>query len=323
MTVLRVSITSVLLLATVFARSFADGDAVSARARVDSTHYLVGDWITVNVDITHPSGALLRGVVGDTLAGFSVISRDSLVKVSDTQTATKLKVAKYDSGTAVLPPIPFLYRLAGDTTLRLAATNPLILTVSTVRVDTAREIKDIKPPLSIPLTLAQIALALGIILAVLGLAYIVYRYWKKRRQVATGQAYVPPPRPAHLIALEELAVLREKKLWQQGLIKQYYSEVTEIVRRYFENRYGIMALEQTTDEIMAALKRHRHAETIWAETESTLRRADLVKFAKYQPGIPEHEEMLGVAYDIVEKTKLVEAAPSPETEQKVSAHAVS
>lgn len=317
MTAPKVYSTVVLIIAMCCARSSAVGEDVTARARVDSTKYLIGDWITVKVEITHPKGASFRRLVGDTLGGFSVISRDSLEKISETLTATRVVVARYDSGTALLPPIPFLCTFAGDTASRIIATNPLLFTVTTVKVDTTQEIKDVKPPLSIPLTLAEIALFLGIFLAVAAAVYALYRYWKKRKQKSAGEAYIPPPRPAHLIALEELAVLKEKRLWQQGLIKQYYSAVTEVVRRYFENRYSIMALEQTTDEIMGALRQHRHAETIWEETELILRRADLVKFAKHQPGIPEHEEMLNVVYDIVDKTKLVEALPSTEKERRV------
>jgi hypothetical protein len=78
-------------------------------------------------------------------------------------------------------------------------------------------------------------------------------------------------------------------------------------------------LEQTTEEIMQAMKQHRHAETIWEETERMLRRADLVKFAKFHPGIPEHEEMLKIAHDIVDRTKFVEPAVQPEVKQQVPA----
>ncbi|MEK7249163.1 MAG: hypothetical protein AAB209_01950 [Bacteroidota bacterium] len=106
-------------------------------------------------------------------------------------------------------------------------------------------------------------------------------------------------------------MLKEKRLWQQGLIKPYYTEVTEIIRRYFENRFGFMSLEKTTDETMGDLRRFSVAHSILEQTESILRRADLVKFAKYQPLIPEHEEMLTIAFDIVDRTKVVEMPTHP------------
>lgn len=305
----------VLSLALLCSRSWA-GQEVAARVSVDSSSYQIGDWITVHVGLTHPPGASFKVLVGDTLGPFRVIARSSLERKSETETAITLVVAKYDSGTSVLPPIPIFYTVAGDTASQSVATNPILLTTSTLKVDTTQAIKDVKPPISIPLTLAEIMMYLGVTLAVVLALYFLYRYWKRRQQRKTGDVYVPPSRPAHTVALEQLALLRERKLWQQGLVKQYYSEVTEIVRRYFENRYGFMALEQTTEEIMHALRKHQHAEAVWDETERILRRADLVKFAKYQPDIGEHEEMFTVAMDIVDKTASVPAAPEVVPQQK-------
>lgn len=135
------------------------------------------------------------------------------------------------------------------------------------------------------------------------------------------EKYIPPPMPAHVLALEQLAQLKEKRLWQQGLIKPYYSEVTEIVRRYFENRYGFMSLEKTTGETLEDLRRYAVAHPALDETARILRCADLVKFAKYEPLIPEHEEMLTVAFDIIEKTKLREAPSSSDVIQPAKEHA--
>jgi hypothetical protein len=192
--------------------------------------------------------------------------------------------------------------------------------VHSLDVDISQDIKDIKPPLSIPLTLAEIALYSGILLAAGVFLYILYRYWKKRQEKKTGVQYTPPPRPAHVLALERLAILKEKKLWQQGLVKQYYSEVTEILRQYIENRYGLMALEQTTDEIMTGLAGLNLIPDALRDTELMLRRADLVKFAKHQPGIPEHEETMNIAYKVVNRTKAVEVRPELPSERRTVAH---
>ena len=288
---------------------------VVAEARVDSTDYLIGDWITVHIGITHPEATAIRGLAADSLDPFQVISRLPLERMSETTATTGLVVAMYDSGTVILPPVSVLYSLPDDTTLQIAATNQLSLNVHRVPIDTAQAIKDVKPPLSISLTFAEIALMVGTVVALAGVIFLLYRYWKKRQRKKTGEVYVSPPRPTHVVALGELAILKEKKLWQQGRIKEYYSEVTEILRGYFENRYSIMALEQTTDEIMNDLRKHILASEVRKETEIVLQRADLVKFAKFQPGIPEHEELLNVAYDIVDKTILVETKPSKSVEQ--------
>lgn len=295
------------------------GQEVSARATVDSTNYIVGDAITVHLNVTHPKGAALKLAVGDSLEGFSVLDRPQFMPDGETASSGSLVVAKYDSGTAVLPPLELLYSLPGDTSLRRAATNPLLLTIHTLAVDTSQAYKDLKPPLSVPITLAEIALYLGIVLLVAALAYFGYRLWKKKQQKAIGVVYVPPPRPAHVIALEELAVLKEKRLWQQGFIKHYYSEVSEILRRYIENRFKLMALEQTTDEIMYGVRRLELKPAVCSKVETLLQLSDLVKFARYVPGLSEHEETLMMVYDIVESTKLVEAKPAEQAVSGVTA----
>ena len=295
------------------------GQQFGARASVDSNSYLVGDPIIVHLDVTHPQGATVSLAVGDSIDGFLVLNHTPFGSTGETSSSASLVIAKYDSGTAVVPPVEVLCSVPGDTALLHAMTNPLILSIRTVRVDTSQAYRDLKPPLSIPLTLGEIALYAGIVLAVAALIYAGYRYWKKRQKKVTGEVYIPPPRPAHTIALQELAVLKEKKLWQKGLIKQYYSEVTEIIRRYVENRFKLMALEQTTDEIMYGLKRLNVKQGVCSKVETLLQLADLVKFAKYQPGVSEHEGMLSLAYDIVEATKPREVVPPPQTQQKVVA----
>jgi hypothetical protein len=293
---------------------------VNARARVDSTGYTIGDAISVQLDVTHPKGATLRMAFGDSLDGFTVLDRAPFTATGETSSSATLVVAKYDSGTAVLPPLELLYTLPGDTAIHRAVTNPLLFTIHSIAVDTSQAYKDLKPPLSIPISFAEIALYMGILVLVAALGYAGYRYWRKRQQKITGEVYVPPPRPAHIIAWEELAILKEKRLWQQGFIKQYYSEASEILRRYIENRYKLMALEQTTDQIMGGLKGIQVKSSVCGEVETLLQLSDLVKFAKYQPGISEHEEILSMAHDIIDATKLIEASPAEQMETKATAN---
>jgi hypothetical protein len=286
---------------------------VNARSFADSTSFLIGDPITVHVEIQHPKGITFQALVGDTVGRFAVLQRSELASKGETSTSTSFVVANYDSGSAILPPLLFLYSLKGDTATRTVATNPLIFNVRTGAVDTSQAIKDVKPPMTIPYTLLEILSFIGIILALAAAGYFGYRYWKKKQITKWSDGeYVPPSRPAHVLAFVVLGNLKEKRLWQQGLIKPYYVEISEIVRRYFENRYHVMALEETTDEIMKSLNGRLPDNGMWQNVDGFLRRADLVKFAKFQPTIPEHEEMMKVAFDVVERTKLVEIpVPAP------------
>lgn len=300
----------------------AEAQEWTARASVDSSNFVVGDRITVRVDFNHPRGAIIRPQVPDTLEGYYLLDRPPLKEITDTSSAATFVFARYDSGTAVLPPLRFAGSIPGDTTRRALFTNALVLTVTTVPVDTSQDFRDLKPPLGIPMTLAEILLYAGIALALLAAAYVGYRVWKKRRErEAAGGAPAAPARPAHVIAFEELAILKEKKLWQQGHLKEFYTEVTAILRRYFENRYAMMAMEETTDEIIVGLRKLRFPEQMLGDVERILRRADLVKFAKVQPSIAEHEEMFTVVHMIVDRTKIVAMTPVAATEAKAVVNA--
>lgn len=302
------------------APSAAWAQTASAAARLDSTTFYVGDPITVHLRVTHPPGATLVLLVGDTLGSFQVLNRPPFQEENERTSDGALVVSRYEAGDATLPPVRVLWSVEGDTVSHSVLTNELAVTVRTVAVDTTQDIKDLKPPLSIPLTLAEIALYAGIVVALALLGYAIYRFLKRRKKEVRSEEPDRPVRPAHVIAFDELAMLKEKRLWQQGKIKEYYSEATEILRRYFENRYHHMALEETTDEILQGLRSHSVEAAVLESIERILRRADLAKFAKHHPGIAEHEETLTAIYKVIEKTKVVAMTPVPTAEPRVTAH---
>jgi len=281
----------------------------SARATLDSTSYILGDRIIVHVDLRHSPGLTLQPLVGDTLGPFTVLGQSGVQKVTDSTSRAEFVLAKYDSGDATVPPVPFMYFLPGDTATHIAQTTSLHVTINTVPADTSKDIKDLRPVMGFPIAWEDVALYGGIILLIAALAYVGYRYWKKRRIAKGEDGYAPPPRAAHVIAIEELGALKAKKLWQAGHVKEYYSELTEILRRYFENRYTMPALEETTDEIMEGLRKLRPGAELLHSTEAVLRTADLVKFAKHTPSTSEHEQSMEAVYVFVDRTKIVEMTP--------------
>ena len=294
---------------------------IVAQAAVDSTNFLIGDGIRVRINFQHPKGSVIQAQFGDTLGGFAVLERLPSSSQTDTTSTATVTVARYETGEAILPPFPFAVNVPGDSAHHVS-TNSLVVTIHAVAVDTTKDIRDLKPPLGIPLTPAEIMLLSGIVLAIAAAVYFGYRYWKKRKEKRSGKAVDPAlQRPAHVIAFEELAILKEKRLWQQGRVKEFYSDVTGIFRQYLENRYAMKALEETTDEIMDGLRVLRFPDSLRENAGRILHRADLVKFAKYQPLVPEHEEMIAVVYGIVERTKITQMAPVHALEPKGAEHA--
>jgi len=210
-----------------------------------------------------------------------------------------IRLTTIDSGKVFLPPVEFGYKVKGDTNTHKAFTNSLLLTISGVAINPQGEIKDIKPPMSAPWLFEDFLPYLIALIVLTALAGGYYYYWRKMKQKKDILADVKVIIPPHREALTALRVLEEKKLWQQGLVKEYYSEVTEIIRRFFERRWNIIALEMTTDEILVQIKHVPEALLVWKEMGSFFLTADLVKFAKYQPAPAEHEQEMHAAYEIV------------------------
>jgi hypothetical protein len=140
-------------------------------------------------------------------------------------------------------------------------------------------------------------IAVVIILA----SYFLYkRYKKKKAEQPVKQEIIKVP--AYIRALQSLEELERQKLWQQGRVKDYHSDITGIIRNYFEERFKLPALELTTRESLDRLKLVRDAKQILEQTDKFLNNADLVKFAKFVPIASVNEEMMSQAKEIVNNT---------------------
>ncbi len=287
---------------------------VSVAASVDSTHITVGDWLNLTVQVKHADSVkVLWSEMKDTLGVFEIVHLDTVPAAGSGGSVTegrKVTLSAYDSGSFVIPPIRIAYMHPNDTTRHYVQSDPLTVQVSTVEVDTAKAIKDIKPPLGVPLTWKEIALYTGVLLAIAALVYGGYSYYRKRKRKAGEIVEENAPKILpHIQAMISLKELKEKRLWQQGDVKAFYSEATEIIRQYFEGRYGIMALELTSDEVFVQLRRFTLAADVTKLIEVFFINADLVKFAKYTPVPSENEAVIPQALDIVERTKPQEEVP--------------
>lgn len=290
----------------------AQAPSIKALASTDSSRYLIGDWIRVTVELRHPRGTTFQPSIPDSLAGFTVLQRLPFAAMSDTVTRTGVVIARYDSASAVLPGLLYLAAAPGDTALQPVSTNSITLTVQRVAVDSAGQARDLKPVMNVPYTLAEILMFAGILVALAAATYFVYRYYRKKQHTEVVDTRLPVLKAAHVVAYEALGALKEKRLWQQGKVKEYHSELTEILRRYLEDRFGLMALEETTGEIIDGLRRMKLLPRIIGDVEDVLVRADLVKFAKHKPEIGEHDASMKTVYDVVERTKAaLSAAAQP------------
>ncbi len=200
----------------------------------------------------------------------------------------------------------------------------LRLEVGTFQIDsTSQSIYDIKGQKTLPFRFGEISgyLRWALIALVLLLAAgYALRRWLAARGKRLSDLFRPaPPQPPHVVAIKALETLHHQKLWQNNRHKQYYSGLTDILRTYIAGRWGIGAMEMTSDEIIAAMRGVELPDKASMDLTSILRDGDLVKFAKHTPDAEQNEADYLKAYYFVEETKLVEETESaaPDSELKI------
>ncbi|MBI4849778.1 MAG: hypothetical protein HY808_14605 [Nitrospirae bacterium] len=163
------------------------------------------------------------------------------------------------------------------------------------------DIRDIKGPLSFPgWEYLYIFLA---ILAIIIIAVLIYKFFKRKKKV---KELVIPPKPAHETAYEALKELMNKDYLKSGRVREFYFELSNIVRYYVEDRFHLRAPEMTTEEFLVTLKDSKVLTTgQQGLLKDFLSHCDMVKFAKYLPGEKESEASYGSATRFIDETKIV------------------
>lgn len=214
-------------------------------------------------------------------------------------------LTSFDSGAFKLPR-PVILHIADGHADTLDFSTP-VLRVNTIQIDTASFTPfDIKGQMLYPVTFREVLPWILAVAGVLALAWAVCRYIRHRREHRNFFGKPVVKDPPHIVALRELDRLRMLKLWQNGKEKQYYTGITDTLRVYIEQRYGVSAMEKTSSEIMDSLEAERIEARSYRELDELFKLADLVKFAKYFPSAQENEEAIPCAVRFVNSTFMQE-----------------
>ena len=211
-----------------------------------------------------------------------------------------LTVTSFDEGIYYLPPLA-VQRLSKDGVLDTLVFDPQKVQIHTMPVDTATFVPhDIKGVIRYPVTFAEVLPWLLGGLALAGLiALIVWLIIRYRRN--HDPEYIKKD-PAHIVALRKLDKYRGNSLWAPEKQKSFYSGITDALREYIVERYGIGAMEMTTAEIFKDMKKTDAPADLQEELKELFERADFVKFAKYVASDDDNAKALPVAVRFVTST---------------------
>ena len=285
---------------------------IQVSAKMDSTNILIGEQTQIKLELTQDKNVLvIPPHINDTIVkGIEVlkVSNPDTVNISDQRiTITQdLLITSFDSALYYIPPFKYI---SGTDTIY---TNALALNVQTYEIDPeSTELFDIKgirkPPFVLKDYLGIIFIILLIIFLILA-GYWLYKRWRNRdvnSEELLSEEDLLPPAVAARKAIEEL---KERKLWQNGFDKEYYSTLTDILRTYIERRFMVNAMEMTSSEIIDSLKNADIDKQTMNSLKTLLNTSDFVKFAKLKPNSDENQSSVMIAESFVDNTeeKIVE-----------------
>lgn len=302
--------------------------AIVVSASIDSTMLMIGDQTDMHLSVTHEADEQVQWpVFGESLQdGIEIVDRSAI----DTTTLPDgrlrihqdLKLTSFKDSLFAIHPIAVV---SGNDTFR---TDPMALNVvQPFELDTTLAITDIKDIEKAPIYWWGIIRWILILLLCCGLISLGFWLWRKydsyrkREQEET----VDPEllRPADEVALEKLDEIKAQKIWKDGKVKEYQTELTDVVREYISRRFGVQSTEKTSDETLHEMEAilvkgqrddvqctKEEGKALYERLKKMLQTADLVKFAKWHTTPDENEQSLTTAYDFVRGT--TPPQPSPE-----------
>ena len=285
--------------------------ALIVSATLDSTTLFIGDQTDLHLRATGEVGEQVTMPMLDKelIPGVEIVDRtivDTLsLKDGRVQYDQYLTVTSFEDSLFYIAPLPFV---SGDDTVWSEG-----LTLNVVQpfeMDTTdMAITDIKGVYKAPIWWWGIFrwVLLALLLAGVGVAgYYLITYLQRRKLEEAGNEVVSEPlRPAEEVALEKLDAIKEKKIWQQGQVKEYHTQLTDVVREYIARRFEVSSVEQTSDETLRDIRPLlSERKDLYDQLRKMLTLADLVKFAKWSTTPDENELSLRNAYTFVKETTI-------------------
>lgn len=270
------------------------------KTQIETSQIRIGEQFSYQISVNEVDDVILPKLE---LKGLEVIDSAKVDTLSN-MLIQKYIITGFDSGAFYIPQQQVFVKN------QAYLTDSLLINVATVAIDTTKvkkfPIKSIKaePYVFDDFKIYIIILIAALVIIGFWIYWFVIRKRKLQEEEPTYRALKP-----YEEAMYKFNELDEKLLWQNNKVKEYYSELTEIIRGYIERELKVPALEKTTDEIVEALKDFNDAETIITSEETIkklkelLQEADLVKFAKSKPLAIEIERDREDAEDIVGNLK--------------------
>ena len=282
---------------------------VEVAAHVDKNEVTIGDKIKFGIQVKYKGDITIQfPEIGEQIGVFT-IKKTGLAGTPEREKDGYLVVEReyvlssYEIGRQTIPSLKIKYKGSqGDGEV---ATNEVIIDIKGVlkEGEISGDIKDILPPVGVPTSFKRlivwISIGLGVLLLSGVICGLVYKF-NKRSKIQEQQFIRRTPQEIAYGLLERLS---KDDLIAKGLVKEYYYRITNILRHYIEDRFGLLAPERTTEEFLTEMAHTNQLDdTHKILIREFLERCDMVKYAKYGPSNFEIKETYDAAKRFIDET---------------------
>ena len=298
---------SSLLIVLLFAGARSTAQSTKVTTVLDPQKISVGDQARLFIEVHHsPSEGLLQWPAIPDSAGQLEFVKDRIDTIkgpTDITYKQRILITGFDSGSFNVP--SFIFTVNAPNPYQLHSDSFQLL-VQTLPVDTTKDFKPIKNIIFVRSTPDYLFWIIGgiVFLAIVGIAI----YFLTRKKLIAPEIVRPETLTERYI--RRLTELDNQQLWQKNKVKEYYIELTDVVRHYIEERFHTPALELTTDEIIAKARFVPDLSPFADQLSNVLYTADMAKFARANPSAIEHTQAMVAARSFVQNTVPVTVMPA-------------
>lgn len=277
-----------------------DENPIKIEVTVDDSQIYIGVPIKYTINVRMLPG--IEAEIPDEIGDFGGLTLETITtspkkkRLSYIVQSKNFYLISFSPGSYRLPS-PIVRYTEGEETFEIHGQEMIIEVKSAIpEGEEPVDIRDIKPPLK---PRSSYLLPWGILIILfLGMLW----FWWRRKKMRERQVY-QMRFTAHQIAYEQLIRIKDLRLVERGMIKEYYSLLSNCVRQYIENRYGLRARRMTTQEfLLASLNSKAIGEEERSLLHDFLSKCDMVKFARYTPIPEELEEVYRSAKRFIDGT---------------------
>lgn len=293
------------------AQDLGEATPLAFESHVEPGQVRIGEPFTYTLSITHAPEERYELALPPELGAFDLLEQGRRREDSGGRSTTTfaLRLSAFELGLQRLPEVPFTVSTPQGPLRFTASPNRTVEVLSTLPEEAqGAELKDIQPPMEVGIPSWRLLWwLLGAVVAGL-LGWALVRWLRRPRATPV---VVAPPLPLDQRTRQALKELEAQELPEQGRGREFYFRLSEVVRGYLGERYGFEALECTSTELMAAVRKLRAPGLPEEELQRFVSESDLIKYARGEASPETCRQALAFGHSLLERTWPPPPPPSP------------